>query len=191
MQVHRLVSGARGSSGLAVRALASSADVAGPTITRIQSGSVDPSVDTLNRILDAAGFELRISAVRKATAARPALANLTDAWTKRKGRLQLDWTRGRALPDELALHPELVPEAIHPAPWPSGEPSSTPCWRPSPRSSPTTRAFLARPGRSTRHLSTSRTRHRSPAEFPAGTPSAARGPRPDDRHREPVALRGR
>jgi transcriptional regulator with XRE-family HTH domain len=122
MQIGRLVSGARASSGVPVRALASSAGVAGSTITRVQSGAVDPTVETLRRILDAAGFELRISAVRKGTMSRPSLASLTDAWTKRNDRLRPDWIRWRALIDELALHPQLVPEAIYPAPWPSGEP---------------------------------------------------------------------
>lgn len=122
MQVGRLTSAARESSGLPVRALATSAGVAGSTITRIQSGAVDPSIGTLDQILDAAGFELRVTAVRKPVAQRPSLMDLTDAWSYRRGQLHLDWTRWRALLDHLALHPEHVPEAIYLPPWPTGEP---------------------------------------------------------------------
>jgi hypothetical protein len=45
--------------------------------------------------------------------------NLADAWTRRDGRLRLDWTRWRAFLDELALHPGRVPEAIYVAPPPA------------------------------------------------------------------------
>lgn len=122
MQVGRLTSAARDASELPVRALAASAGVAGSTISRIQSGAVDPSLGTLERILDAAGFELRLSAVRKPIARRPSLMDITDAWSYRRSDLQLDWTRWRALLDHLALHPEHVPEAIYLPPWPTGQP---------------------------------------------------------------------
>jgi transcriptional regulator with XRE-family HTH domain len=104
-----------------VRRLAAAANVAGSTITRIQSGAVDPSVRTLERILDAAGFDLRIEAVRRGGERHPRLADLADAWTLHDGRLRLDWTRWRALIDELALRPELTPEAIYVAPPVTGE----------------------------------------------------------------------
>lgn len=121
MQVGQLVSGAKEASGLPVRALADSAEVATTTITRIQSGAVDPSVGTLDRILDAAGFELRISVVWH-DALQPSLADLVDAWSDRTGRVELEWTRWRALLDHLAVRPELVPEAIYVPPWPTGKP---------------------------------------------------------------------
>lgn len=121
MEVGQLVTSAKGSSGLAVRTLAADAHVAGSTITRIQSGVVDPSVQTLERILDAAGFDLQIGAVRLGTRRHPRLADLADAWARRKGRLRLSWTRWRALLDELALHPDLIPEAIYVAPPPAGD----------------------------------------------------------------------
>ena len=50
MDAASLVSNAKGSCGLSVRALAARAGVAGSTITRIQAGAVDPTVDTLDRI---------------------------------------------------------------------------------------------------------------------------------------------
>ncbi|HYI60314.1 MAG TPA: hypothetical protein VEW93_00760 [Acidimicrobiales bacterium] len=122
MKIDHLVRGAKDASGLPVRSLAAAAGVAGSTITRIQAGEVDPSIGTLARIVDAAGYELRIEAIRRGAAPRPSLADTADAWANRKGRLRLDWTRWRLLLDQLALHPKLVPEAIYRTPWPTGEP---------------------------------------------------------------------
>jgi transcriptional regulator with XRE-family HTH domain len=121
MDVGRLVTNAKGSSGLSVRRLANDARVAGSTITRIQAGTVDPTVDTLARIVGAAGFELQLTAVQRAGRRPTRLADLADAWTRRDERLRLDWTRWRAVLDELALHPERVPEAIYVEPPPAGE----------------------------------------------------------------------
>jgi len=120
MEASQLVSCAKRSSGFPVRGLAAAANVSGSTITRIQSGAVDPTVQTLGRILDAAGFELRLEAVRQGIPRRPRLADLAEAWTDGGGRFRLDWSRWRALLDELALHPELTPEAIYMTPPPSG-----------------------------------------------------------------------
>jgi len=121
MQVGELVTNAKGSSGLSVRRLAADARVAGSTITRIQAGSVDPSVRTLERILAAAGFALELSAIHRGGPRPPRLSDLADAWS-RDGRLRIDWPRWRALLDELALHPDRIPEAIYVAPTPAGEP---------------------------------------------------------------------
>jgi transcriptional regulator with XRE-family HTH domain len=120
MQVGELVTKAKGSSGLSVRRLAADARVAGSTITRIQAGSVDPSVRTLERILAAAGFALELSAIHRGSPRPPRLSDLADAWS-RNGRLRLVWPRWRAFLDELVLHPERIPEAIYVAPSPSGE----------------------------------------------------------------------
>lgn len=121
MNVGRLVTNAKGSSGRSVRRLASDARVAGSTITRIQAGVVDPTVDTLARIVGAAGFELQLTIVPLGGRRPTRLGDLADAWTRRDGRLRLDWTRWRAVLDELALHPERIPEAIYVAPPPAGE----------------------------------------------------------------------
>ena len=112
---------ARRSSGLAIRKLASRADVAGSTITRIQSGAIDPTVSTLERILNAAGFELRLEAVRSDVQRSASLADVSHAWSTRSGELRLDWTAWRSFLDRLDLHPELVPEAIYAVPSPTGE----------------------------------------------------------------------
>ncbi len=121
VEIGDLVSNAKASSGLSVRRLSNDAQVAGSTITRIQAGTVDPSFQTLERILGAAGFTLRLTASRCGTPRRPRLGDLADAWTRANGRLRLDWTRWRAFLDELALHPELTPEAIYETPLPAGE----------------------------------------------------------------------
>lgn len=122
MEIGRLVVSAKDSAGLSIRKLSRHAQVAGSTITRIQAGAVDPSVQTLERIFEAAGFDLHIAALRHGTPHRPRLSALSDAWARANGRLRLDWPRWRALLDELARHPELTPEAIYEAPPPAGEP---------------------------------------------------------------------
>src|SRR5262245_22636869 len=121
MDVRRLVTNVKGSSGLSVRRLANDARVAGSTITRIQAGTVDPTVDTLARIVGAAGFELQLTAVQQAGRRPTRLADVADAWARRDGRLRFDWTRWRAVLDELALHAERVPDAIYVEPPPAGE----------------------------------------------------------------------
>ncbi len=120
VEVAEVLSRAKGSSGVSVRALAAAAGVAGTTITRIQGGAVDPSMDTLEQILQAAGYELRLSVVRRGAARVARLADLADAWSGRGGRIRIEWTRWRALLDLLAMHPEQVAEAIYLPPLPSG-----------------------------------------------------------------------
>src|SRR4051812_39749055 len=95
MDPGQLVSNARTTGQVPIRKLAAEAHVAGSTITRIQAGAVDPSVETLDRIIRAAGFELRIGVVRPVANGQPRLEDLTDAWTTRDGRLRLAWTRWR------------------------------------------------------------------------------------------------
>ncbi len=123
MRSDELLSRVRRSSSFSVRKLAEDADVAGTTITRIQSGRVDPSMETLGRILNAAGFELLTTAVRSGGSPRVLIGDLSDAWELHRGRLELNWTRWRGLLDLLALHPDWVPEAVYAAPPPSGHPT--------------------------------------------------------------------
>jgi transcriptional regulator with XRE-family HTH domain len=120
MDIGDLISNAKASSGRSVRGLAAAAHVAGSTITRIQTGTVDPTIETIERILDAAGYDLQFRVVRHGCNPGPHLGNLADAWTTREGRLRLDWTRWRTLLDQLALHPDLTPEAIYVPPPPAG-----------------------------------------------------------------------
>lgn len=120
VDVAEVIGRAKGSSEVSVRALAASAGVAGSTITRIQSGAMEPTVQTVEQILEAAGFELQLSVVRRGGKRTPRLADLSDAWSTRGGRIRPEWTRWRALLDHLALHPERVAEAIYVPPLPSG-----------------------------------------------------------------------
>lgn len=120
MEVAEVITRAKGSSEVSVRALAASAGVAGTTITRIQGGVVDPTLHTVEQILEAAGFELRLNVVRRGGERTPRLGDLSDAWSLGRGRIRPDWTRWRALLDHLALHPEHIAEAIYVPPLPAG-----------------------------------------------------------------------
>ncbi len=109
---------------MSVRTLAKTAEVSGSTITRIQGHMVDPTLHTVEQIIEAAGFELQFSVVRQGTRRTPRLGDLGTAWSwsSRRGQVRVDWPRWRTLLDHLALHPEHVPEAIYSAPLPSGSP---------------------------------------------------------------------
>ncbi|WP_250285788.1 MULTISPECIES: helix-turn-helix domain-containing protein [unclassified Frankia] len=60
MVVADLVRGVRADAGLSVRALADAAGVAASTVHRIERGELQPTVDTLRRIIEAAGMRLHI-----------------------------------------------------------------------------------------------------------------------------------
>lgn len=119
-EVAQLVGGAKGSSGLSFRDLAVDADVAVSTLTRVNRSAMDPTYDTLSRVLGAAGYELR--AVLRVDPAPPTVAGLAFAWTERNGRVRPDWARWRAMLDQLVLEPDRVAEAIYLSPPPSGSP---------------------------------------------------------------------
>ena len=108
---------ARLAAGLTVRAIAAQAGVAATTITRIESGRIDPTVGTLRSILRAAGRELRLDAP---TAASIHIADLTTAWRRHGDEDRPDWTALRAAIDHLTLHPEETADAIEAAPAASG-----------------------------------------------------------------------
>lgn len=120
MAASALVRDARLGAGLSIRALATRADVAYSTVSRIESGQVDPTVGMLTRILDAAGIELALNTHQ---APGPPIAALADAWTTdRDGTAQPDWTRLRGFVDHLALHPEQTASATLRSPTPTGSP---------------------------------------------------------------------
>jgi transcriptional regulator with XRE-family HTH domain len=116
-EVANLVSGARTSAGLTMRALAARADVATSTIARIEVGKVDPTVGMLARLLLAAGRELELVTHRSPG---PEIADLADAWSRGPRGDRPDWTRLRAFLDKLALHPEQKGPATLRKPAPSG-----------------------------------------------------------------------
>ena len=61
MMTAELVRRTRAEAGLSVRALAAAAGVAASTVHRIEKSELEPTVDTLRRILQAAGMLLRIA----------------------------------------------------------------------------------------------------------------------------------
>lgn len=107
---------AREDSGLSIRELARRAGVAGSTITRIESGEIDPTFDVLRRILSSANKKIVIAAQRAQSAPGPRLANLSDAWRRADYGDEPDWTRLRAFLDWLALEPECARQAIRQRP---------------------------------------------------------------------------
>ena len=60
MDAARVLRYARRRAGLTQRALAAKADIAQPTIARIESGAMVPRVDTLDRLLEACGMGLEV-----------------------------------------------------------------------------------------------------------------------------------
>lgn len=114
---------ARLASGLSARALALMAGVSTTTVTRIEGGSMDPTVGMLSRLLAATGRTLELS-VAESRGAAPlslaGLAGLVDAWTTAASGERPDWTRLHAFLDALALRPEQTKAAISRTPPPSG-----------------------------------------------------------------------
>lgn len=129
MEASQLVKRARADAGLSVRRLAVLAGVSASSVVRIESGQVDPTVGMLRTVLAAAGRDLRVTTTRRRTMTptsgalpdgRVALADLTTAWRRTAFGDSPDWTRFRAVLDQLALHPEAIPRAIRKPPAPSG-----------------------------------------------------------------------
>jgi transcriptional regulator with XRE-family HTH domain len=108
---------AREAAGLSIRALGKRAGFAASTISRIESGQVDPGVATVQTILHASGYTLRLEIVRSASFA---LSSLANAWRHEGGRDIIDWTRIRLFLDYLAVHPDVLPDAINQKPKHSG-----------------------------------------------------------------------
>jgi len=113
---------ARLASGLSARALALMAGASTTTVTRIEGGSMDPTVGMLSRLLAATGRTLELSVAESRGAAPLSLAGLVGAWTTTASGERPDWTRLRAFLDALALRPEQTKAAISRTPPPSGSP---------------------------------------------------------------------
>ena len=111
---------ARTHAELSVRALADRAEVAGTTVTRIESGQVDPGVETLTRLLRACGRDLEL---HSSPHDGPSVASLADAWSAGEARAaRPDWTRLRSFLDYLDRHPAERRQATLAEPTPSGSP---------------------------------------------------------------------
>jgi transcriptional regulator with XRE-family HTH domain len=104
-------------AAMTVRGLAEVAGVSASTVSRIESGQVDPTVGMLHRLLEAAGLEMELT-THEQPGAR--IAALVDAWRSEPRGTVIDWTRLRAFLDHLALHPEATAAALRHAPRPSG-----------------------------------------------------------------------
>ena len=106
---------ARLDAGLSIRALAETAGVSASTVSRIESGRMDPTMGMLDRLLASAGTRMDVAA-----RATPQLASLVDAWHSSSRGEVIGWTRLRAFVDHLALHPADAPSALRRMPAPSG-----------------------------------------------------------------------
>jgi transcriptional regulator with XRE-family HTH domain len=92
VRVADLVRQTRAEAGLSVRALAEAAGVAASTVHRIERGELQPTVQTLRRIVEAAGMLLRVepqldysvSIVGLARSIRADLARGDQTWPVRK-----------------------------------------------------------------------------------------------------------
>jgi transcriptional regulator with XRE-family HTH domain len=113
---------AREQSGLSIRGLAEVAGVSPTTIARIENGHADPSVGTLAKLLDAAGFEWAGTLRRRRAPALGGirLAQLVTAWSHTPFGDEPDWTALRGALDVLRQHPEELPGALRARPRPSG-----------------------------------------------------------------------
>ena len=64
--VSRMLTDARARAGLSQRELAKRAGTSQPALARLEAGNAEPRFDTLRRLVEAAGFTLRIELVPKA-----------------------------------------------------------------------------------------------------------------------------
>jgi transcriptional regulator with XRE-family HTH domain len=119
MMPAELVRDARSRAGLSVRELSALAGVSASTVSRIERGHMDPTFGMLERLLNSAGRDLKLTTRAALT---PRLASLATAWEPSARGDLVDWTRLRALLDHLALHPADTASAIRIAPARSGSP---------------------------------------------------------------------
>lgn len=100
--------------GLSTRDLATLAGVSYPTISRIENGHEDPRWSTLEKIFEVLGRALIPSTSERE---QPRLADLSDAWREDATHdHHPDWTRLRALVDQLRLRQTWTAQAIMPEP---------------------------------------------------------------------------
>jgi transcriptional regulator with XRE-family HTH domain len=115
-----LVTEARQAAGLSLRELARLAGISFTTISRIENGESDPTVEMLRRILAAAGRTLEMNA-EPTSRAQPSIAALAEAVTTSPAGERPDWTQLRAFTDYLARHPNEITQAITPKPHTSSQ----------------------------------------------------------------------
>ncbi len=99
----------RTSAGLSRRAVAKRAGVAISTVSKVETGEIDPTVTMFQRLIAATGRDLDL--VVRDTGEAPALADLADAW-REDSESGPDWTRFRGFTGWLARHPEATGTAL-------------------------------------------------------------------------------
>jgi transcriptional regulator with XRE-family HTH domain len=115
-----ILESARTRAGLSRSGLAAKAGVPTSTVSRIETGANDPTVSTLERLLDAADCALTISLAP--IERPPTLAALSTAVDEPAGRQRFDWTRLRGFADWASRHPRELPAAIADPPARTGTP---------------------------------------------------------------------
>jgi hypothetical protein len=76
----------------------------------VEDGRSDPTVTMLERLLRAAGAQLKVEIVSDER--MPTLASLATAIEETGGQLKIDWTRLRGFADWALRHPEAITMAI-------------------------------------------------------------------------------
>lgn len=120
----QLLSERRAAAGLSANALARRAGVPASTVTRVESGDVDPTITMLQRLIAATGRDLELRAV--STPDEPTLAAVVEstahARDDREAPSDISWTWLRGFVDWAEAHPDRIPSAIHRPPHRTGVP---------------------------------------------------------------------
>ena len=114
-----LVREARAGAGLSRGAVARNAGVPTSTVSRIEDGTMDPTLTMLRRVLAGASSRLIINA--GPLRAGPNIAALA-ADGSAGGRFVVDWTLLRGFADWALRHPDLVAESVEDPPRRTGTP---------------------------------------------------------------------
>jgi transcriptional regulator with XRE-family HTH domain len=112
-----IIRDARLAAGASASEVARRAGVATTTVTRTESGTMNPTISMLEKLLNAVDYRL-IVAVEKIS--NETISELTNAWTDEPWGCEIEWTRLRAFVDHLLRKPELTRIAIEDVPKPSG-----------------------------------------------------------------------
>lgn len=99
----------RTSVGLSRRAVAKRAGVAVSTVSKVESGEIDPTITMFQRLVAATGRDLAL--VARDPDQMPTLADLADAW-REDLEPGPDWTRIRGFTGWLARHPDSIDAAL-------------------------------------------------------------------------------
>jgi transcriptional regulator with XRE-family HTH domain len=116
MDARQIVKAARKASGLTQESLASLAGVQQPTVSAVERGHQDPTLQTVNRLLNAIGGQVTWLPTTRLTATAAALL-ITEALDRREGDLSVEWPILQ-LADDLAASPPALRAALSVSPAP-------------------------------------------------------------------------